>query len=243
MAIQFNYGGFIHPFGEMAFAKIQRTVIWSQTQRQNVLRETWSLKGKIIRQGIDAQTQIFSYLGDLRNAYSVNGQSAGMSGTALQMDNSSAIGGVIVTDRVSHGELMGAETATYLHFTVGLQMDSFLSRLTDLLSYQEQVTFSDINGGAHTVDRVPIEGLPIIQSITTNSFYFATQSGSASSRDPGILPEDLLFPGDLQGRDGARQITYSSPKMERGQATEYGVSWKYEYRGIAPIIGRPHARG
>lgn len=241
--MNFFYGSFNHPVAEIKFAKISRNTIWSQTQRANLFRESWALDGKIVMQGPTSQADVFTALTATRNAYSVNGYSAGMTGTPFLLDNNKAIGGVIVTDQVSHGDLGGAETVTYLHYTLGLQMDSFLSSVKDLLSYSEQLSFSDIAGGPHQVARVPITGLPIIQSVSTNSFYEATQSGSATSRDPNILPEAMIFPNDIKGEPGAHQITYSSPKMERGVPLEYTVSWSYQYRSIVPLIGRPNAKG
>lgn len=241
--MNFYYGSYNHPVAEIKFAKITRHVIWSQTQRANILRESWALDGKIVKQGLTSQADVFTALTATRQAYSVNGQSAGMSGTPFLLDNNQAIGGVIVTDRVSHGDLGGSETATYLHYTVGLQMDSFLSRTSDLLSYSEQLSFSDLAGGPLMVSRVPIVGLPILQSISTNSFYEATQSGTATSRDPNIQPEAMLFPYDLKGEPGAHQVTFFSPKMERGTPVEYAVSWSYQYRSVVALTGTPHARG
>ena len=94
----FFYGSYQHPPGEVAFASISRNIIYSQTQRANLLREAWSMKGKIVKQGPTSQSQVFSALAATRQAYSTNGQSAGLldangAQTPLFLDTNQAIGG------------------------------------------------------------------------------------------------------------------------------------------------------
>ena len=244
----FFYGGFKHPDSEVAFAGIQRTIQYSPSQRANIFTESWSMKAKIVKQGPTSQADLFSALNAVRNVYSVNGQSAGLldnngNQTPFLLDNSKAIGGVIVTNPVSHEDLSGAETVTFLRYTFGLKMDSFISKTSDFLAYSETLSFSDNFGLPLQIGRVPVSGLPIIQNISTNSFYYATQSGSLTMRTPNPTPEAMLFPSSLIGEDGSRQITFESPKMERGVATEYTVKWSYRYRQIVPFFGSVHARG
>ena len=244
----FFYGGFSHPDSEVAFAGIQRTIRFSETQRANVLHESRNLRGKIVKQGPASQELVFAALGQIRLAYSVHGQSAGLldhnrNQTPFLLDNTKAIGGVVVTNPVSHGDLSGSETATYLHYTFGLQMDSFVSRPDTLLAYSEQLTFSDNRGGPLQVGRVPVSGLPIVQNVSTNSFYYATQSGFLTTRTPQPQPEAMLFPSALSGDPQSRSVTWSSPRMQRGVPTEYTVSWVYKYRSVAPFSGQVHSRG
>jgi hypothetical protein len=244
----FFYGDYQHPPGEVAFASIIRNIIYSQTQRANLLREAWSMKGKIVKQGATSQSQIFSALASTRQVYSVNGYSAGlldMNGaqTPFFLDTTQAIGGVIVTSPISHGDLSGSETATFLHYTFGLMGDTFKSSISDLLSYTERVTFADNRGGPLQIGRVPIFGNPIIQSVSSASFYYATQSGSASSRDPNIQAEAMIWPDSLIGEDGSYQVTPVSAVMERGVPISYSISWSYRFRSIVPFVGSPHNRG
>ncbi len=246
--MKFFYGGFTHPDSEVAFAGIQRTIQYSPTQRANILRESWAMKGKIVKQGSTSQADIFAAIADTKLAYSVNGYSAGLldnngAFTPFVLDNSKAIGGVIVTNPVSLGDIHGSEMVTYLNYTFGLQMDSFISKTSDLLTYTEQLSFSDNLGGPLQVGRVPVSGLPIIQSISTNSFFLATQAGSLSMRTPNPNPESMLWPSSLVGEDGSRQISFAAPRMVRGVPVEYGVSWSYKYRQIVPFTGSVHTRG
>jgi hypothetical protein len=244
----FFYGSFQHPDNEVAFASIQRTIQYSPTQRANIFQESWSLKGKIVKQGATSQADVFTALGNLRKAYSVNGLSAGLLDnrgvrTPFYLDSTKSIGGVIVTNPISHGDLSGAETVTYLNYTFGLQMSSFISKNTDLLAYSESLSFSDNGGEGLQVRRIPINGEPIIQNRTTRSFYFATQQGSLTTRTPNPVPEDPLFPGNFAGEEGSKQVTWTSPKMERGVPLEYTVSWSYKFHSAFRFIGNVHARG
>lgn len=246
MSMTFYYGAFTHPANEVAFLGIRRELIYSPSMRANILRESWSLKGRIID---TSQAAILADLAIRRQVYSQNitGNSAGMisaSGTTpFVLNAATSIGGVIVTNAVSHGPLMGAETSQWCNYTFGLQADSFVSSINDLLSYQETVTFDDCGGGPLQITRVPVSGLPIIQNRTTNSFFDAMQSGSASSRNPNIQPEQMIWPQVLLGEMGSQHVSYFSPKTERGVPLEYGVQWAYRYRSITPLTGLPHARG
>ena len=158
-------------------------------------------------------------------------------------DNSRAIGGVIVLNQISHEQMQGAESVTYLRFTFQLQMDSFLSSPFDILEYSEQLQFSDNQGLPLQVARVPIYGQPIIQNVSTASFYYATQSGTAKLRTPNPNPEPPLFPNSFSGEDGSRQVAYTSPKMIRGVPVEYGVNWSYRFRSATPLFSSVNARG
>lgn len=241
----FFYGAFEHPKNEVAFNGISRQMQWSETGRANIFRESWSLRGRIVKPGMSA---IMTALNSVRSAYSYNGRSAGLRDpngllTSFYMNNNEAIGGVIVTDSVSHGAIEKADGVNYLNYTFGLQMDSFSSAPDDLLSYSEQLSFSDNYGGPLLIGRVPLSGPPIIQAISTHSFFYATQSGSLTCRTPNPQPEAMIFPGALMGDESSRQITFTSGKTVRGVPVEYGVSWVYKYRSISPFFGMVNTRG
>lgn len=247
-AMTFFYGSYQHAPGEVSFESVSRGVQYSSTQRANILRETWGLKGKLVAQGAGSQAAIFASLAALKTAYSVNGQSAGFldtnnNQTPLYLNNSNAIGGVNVLSPISHGRIEGAETVGFLHYKFALQMDSFLSKPTDLLSYSETLSFRDNMGQPLQIGRLPQNAPPIIQQITGGSFYYCTQSGSLTQRTPNPSPEAMLFPNSLIGEEGSKEIVYHSPRMQRGVALEYGVSWTYRYRQISPFTGAVHARG
>jgi hypothetical protein len=250
---QFFYGPYTHPNAEVAFEGISRRIEWSPTQRANTLTEAWNMKGKFVYQGATAQSQILAALATTRTAYSrtdfaATGYSAGMllngAQTPFLLNAVGAIGGVVVTNPVSHGKIEGSEGCTYLHYKFGLRRESFLSTLNDLLDYKEQLSFSDCNGAPLQIWRMPLVGAPVVQSISTSSWFDCTQQGQLLSRNPNPQPEQPLFPNSIVGEPGSIQVSYFNPKMVRGTPVAYGVQWSYKFRQSVPFGGaRPHARG
>lgn len=237
---QFYYGSNTHPDSEVNFAGIQRQIEYSPTQRANILHESWSMRGKIIATG---QAAIMTALAARRSWYSTNGQSAGFAGTPFVLDTNNSVGGVIVTNPVSHGPIEGAGWTNFLNYTFGLKADTFLSATNTLLSYSEQLAFTDNFGLPLQIGRLPVLGPPIIQNVTTASFFYATQSGQLTMRTPNPSPEQMIWPELLIGDPDSRQISFFSPKTERGVPIEYGVRWSYKYRSITPFFGSVHTRG
>lgn len=240
----FQYGSYQHDVNSVSFNSIQRNYVDGQTGRHNLLRVNWSLKGKIIR---PSMSEIMDQLTILQQTYSIGGQSAGMYDNngllipAMSLDNSVAIGGVLVTNPISHEAIRGAEGTTYLYYTFGLQAE-FIGP-PNLLSFQESVSFNDINGGPLQIERVPVQGSPILQNITETSWYRATQSGSLTQNTANPLPMPMLFPGNLRGQDGAKTITFTPVKTIRGVPMEWGIQWKYDYISTTVLAGLPNIRG
>jgi hypothetical protein len=245
----FNYGSYAHPNNEVNFAGLTRTIQFSPTARANILTEAWAMKGRIVKQGATSQADIFTALAALRTAYSVNGQSAWFNDnngtrTPFFLDNTKAIGGVVVTSPISHGDIGGAESVTYLNYTFGLKMESFATLAAgSYLAYAETLVFEDNNGLPLLIERIPISGPPILQAVSTSSMFYATQSGTLTTRSMNPQPEAPLFPGAFSGEPNSRSIRYSSPKMVRGVAVEQSVSWSYRFKSPSPLVGTVHARG
>jgi hypothetical protein len=187
-------------------------------------------------------SDILSQLQTLQAAYAVDGQSAVMydnSGnpTPFLVDTTQTVGGVRVTNPVSHEMLKGADGVTYLRYTVGLTWDVLWAAPNDVLSFEETLSFSDNQGLPLQVQRVPAFGPPIIQNVTETSFYYATQAGTMSQAGPSPVPPGPTFPGLFVGSDGSHQVTYLPVKTIRGTPYEYGVSWKYEFVSVSPFFG------
>jgi hypothetical protein len=242
--MQFVYGGYSHDVNSVAFTSVQRQYIDSPNGKHKIFRVNWGLKGKIIRPG---QSQVFGVLSSLQNAYSIGGHSAAMldnngGPTLFTMDSPSSIGGVLITNPVSHEEISGAHGTTFLKYTFGLQADYFVDGTHNdtVLSFTETIAFSDIGGGPIQVERVPATGYPIIQNVTEHSFFHATQSGSLTQLGPNPFPMAPIWPNLLRGQDGASQVTLTSPQMTRGIATEYGIQWSYQFVSAHPIAGAPN---
>lgn len=252
MPAVFTFNGFSHPAAEVSFANISRAQVLSQTQRPYLLQVNWSMKGHLVAQGSGAQAALLAALAVRIAAYSSPGAQASMvfdtGQSPFVLGGNNAIGlnnqKVVVTSQISHGVIDGSQGSTWLDYTFGLQSTYFLASANDLLTYSEVLSFADCGGGPLKAYRTPVVGLPIVQSISTSSFFEATQSGSASSLNPNIQPEDMIYPNFLKGEPGARHVSSFSPKTERGQPIEYGVNWSYQYKSpISFSGGSVHIRG
>lgn len=241
--MQFVYGSYAHDINSVYFTRVNRVLRRGPNQRANLLSTEWGMKAKIIRSN---QAAIFSVLGGMKAAYSVDGFSAGMydnngNQTTFFLDNNLAQGGVRVTQPPSHGEIKGAEGTTYLYVEFGLAAD-YLSSPGGPLEFQETLSFNDINGGPIQVERIPAQGLPILQNVTTNSWYYCTQQGRLKQQGNVVQlsPQPMLFPNLLRGVPGSKVITYGPTEMIKGVPVASSVSWKYDYISSTPITGFPN---
>lgn len=245
---QFVYGGFTHPANEVYLTSFQRSYVDGPTGRHSLLHVAMGLGGKIINQGGNVAA-LFTQLAVRQQAYAGNQTtlSCGFIDTVAGLlnpwflDASQAVGGVLVTNPISHGNVMGAEGVTYLNYTFGVEA-SFLQAST-LLSWQESMTFDDIAGGPYQVERFPIQGPMIVQNTTEQSFYYATQSGSMTQNRPFPAPNPPFWPQFIKGERGAKTITYTPVKTIRGNIIETGCSWSYQYRSIQPLFSYPTVNG
>ena len=242
--MQFIFGGYSHDVNSVAFTSVKRNYVDGPTGRHSFLRVQWALKGKLLG---SSMSEIMSKLMNMQVAYTSGGQSAWMNDNrgaripAFWLDDTQAIGGVTVTEPISHDAIQGAEGVLYLKYKFALQAD-FLAPKT-LLSFQETVSFNDLNGGPMQVERIPIQGYPIIQNVTERSFYYATQSGSLTQNRSGPIASRPLWPGNLKGQIGAKQITLLPVKTTRGRGIEYGISWSYNFVSSSPLFGLNQVHG
>lgn len=191
---------------------------------------------------------IMNQLQSLQLAYTLDGQSAVMVDnnglpTDFIVDSSQTVGGVRVTNPVSHNDIRGAQGVTYLYYSFGLTWDVLWSRSGDVLEFEETLSFSDNQGLPLQIERIPVNGPPIIQNISQSSFFYATQSGSMKQSGPNPQPPGPTFPGLFRGTPNSRSVTYLPIKAIRGTAFEYGVAWKYDFISISPFQdGHPNFR-
>ena len=241
---QFRYGNYLHDLKSVAFNRVSRSLQRGENGRANLLRTEWSLRGKIIR---STEAEILAELVRMKAAYSFDGYTATMLGndglpTTFTLDNNLAVGGVRVSQPISHGDISGAEGATYLKYEFGVMAD-YLATPGGYLSFQEMVIFDDIDGGPIQVERIPAQGPPILQNVTERSWYYATQMGSLTQQAANVGPPPMLFPGNLRKVPGSKQIRYRPVKTIKGVPIEYGCDWRYDYISESPLTGRPTIRG
>lgn len=235
LASPFFYGSFTHRPFEISFRSFNKSLILGGNGRPHVERWDWSLRCRVVYSGSgvpidDVQTRILQII----DAYASGGQSCGFPATAFLINNNDTIGGTLVTSPVSFGKVEGSEGVNYLESSIGIQADFPFAGVGQVLSFQESMSFTDNAGQPIFVERIPQSGLPILQQVTTNSWYYGTQSGSIETAFAVGQPMAPLFPGLLRTSSNAGQnLVYNSPQMMRGTPTSYVTSWKYEY--ISPV--------
>lgn len=244
MDMIFYYGGKTFDANSVNFAAINRSFARGSTQRPHILHVSWSLRGKIVRTN---QADVWTEYNAIVNALQNNdgGTSAGFQNTPYVMGGSTAIGGIAVTNAVSHEGLGGAEGITYLKYTFGLDSDYIWSAANDPLAFHEQISFSDNSGLPKTIERLPLFGPPIRQVVSQTSWYYATQTGSLEQSGPNPVPMAPIFGIESlrTSGDNGQSIVRTSPQMVRGTPIKYGVNWTYQFVSPNPLVGSPNAIG
>lgn len=238
------YGGFNHDVNSVKINSLTREIARGNTGYQSTLTLTIDFSYKIIRSTTSA---IFAELNRTIAAYSVDGQSFafyddfGNYIPAWSIDSGSALGGVIVSKPVSHGELSGAQASNFIWATMAVSA-TVLNPLPfgQFLTFQESLSFHDRDGGPILVKRLPARGLPFKQQVTERSWYHATQTGSFTTNQQNPQPIPPIFPNDLDGDENDRQFTFINPVTLRGQPFEYGCQYTYNFSSAQQLIGLPH---
>lgn len=208
------------------------------------MRTEWGLKGKIIR---STQADLFAALALRQQALAIDGCSAAMinnaGSTALfLLDNNTAIGGVRVSQPIGHSDISGAHGTTFLRYEFGLVAEYF-SNPGGYLTFSESLSFDDLDGGPIQVERIPAQGAPILQTVSEQSWFFATQSGQLTQQGSGIVPMPPIWPSLLRRQPGSKVISPLAVKTLKGIPIEFGISWRYQFISASPIVGVPNIRG
>lgn len=244
MTAQAFYGSFPHDARQVSFNSWSREYVDGQTGYHKLERVTAEIKYRIIRSTVSL---IQLHLAEVLAAYSFEGQSflfvdANGNPTNWSLDSGSAVGGVRVLKRPSHGAIQGADGVTFLDCVITLQADYLIQTPQNAyLTFSESLTFTGRGQGMY-VERTPATGLPFKQKVSERSFYYCTQSGSATSTDQSIQPMQPMFPDAFVGNPNDSQITPFSPLTTRGQPTEYGKSWTYQFSSPTPLVGNVNVR-
>lgn len=243
MTMQLVYGSYVHAANSVSITSFSRQTVLGDTGFPRFLRVNAAFKAKII--GVnsgDVMQQAYT----MQQAYSIGGQSLALVGdygnTVWTMDSATAIGGVMVTNPVSYGDVRGAQGTTYLYANFALQADYPVYRGGDTMRFSESLSFSNLDGGPIQIVRVPAVGRPILQNVTETSVFYATQMGELWAAGQQPEPMAPIFDGFQLRQDGAQRVTYLSPRTIRGVAYEYGVQWQYNFVSGEPLIGLPNIR-
>ena len=237
-----TYGSYIHDTNSVAITSWQRSYVLSENQWPKFLKVAASFKAKLVG------SSLFSRAYAMQAAYLVQGQSLAMydnsnSNTLIwSIDSSQTVGGLLVTSPVSFTDVRGAQGATYLYCDFAVEALFPMPTNNRILSFSESITFDDIDGGPIQVERIPAVGSPILQNVTEQSFFYATQEGQLTAGYQNPAPMDPIQPSMLRRVPGARRITQMAPRTIRGVPHEWGCRWSYQMVSTSPIVGMPNVR-
>lgn len=240
--MQLAYGGYLHDVNSVSIRSWQRSYVLSENGWPKFRKVSAAFRAKLVG------ANLFSRAAAMQQAYSINGQNLTMydnnnANTIIWwLDSSQSIGGTLVTDQVSFGEVKGAEGTTYLYCNFAVEAMFPLVTNSRILTFQETVTFDNIDGGPIQVERIPATGTPILQNVTEKSFYYATQEGFLTQGAANPQPMDPIWPELQRRQPGANKWSQMAPKTIRGVPHEYGVRWSYQFVSTSPIIGGPNTR-
>jgi hypothetical protein len=234
--MQFTYGSYTHPAGEVSLTITKRPVFSARGFRV-ATRETWNLQG--ILQGSSPQ-DVSSKIADLQTAYGANGKDAklllpGGSTSAHALISSDTLGGVRVTS-LNFPEGRGAEFSTFRTYAITLEAD-FAEAESTLLRFEESL---DVTGtaGAKTKYLTTLDAGPQKQTIFTRTTVTLVQSGSAL----GYLAYPLIPPPIFPEAEHVerRRISRGPVRESRGVYTDFPVQWNYVFESDFPLTGFPH---
>lgn len=237
--MQFVYGAYYHAPNSVFFKAINREWVRGPTGRRHMARTSWLINGKLLGSSIQ---DIQSQLELLQLAYATEPASAVMldnNGNFTQwiVDSSQTVGGVIVTNPVSHEMLKGAEGVTYLKYSVGITWDVLWAGPQDVLEWTESLDFTDNIGAPLQVERYPLNAPPIIQNVSAGSLFFCTQAGQMRQAWPNPQPPAYTFPGQLRGVQDSNGNGMLPTIAVRGSPISYGCRWSWKYISSYPFVG------
>jgi len=248
--MQFVYGNYYHAPNSVYFKSINREWVRSPTGRRHTVRVSWNIGGKLLGPSPTSPTlpSIYTQLELLQLAYTYDNQSAVLldnngNETNFIVDSSQTIGGVIVTNPVSHEEIKGADGVTYLRYSVGLSWEILWASPNDVLEFSESLSFHDNQGLPLQTERYPLNASPIIQNVSGGSLFYATQAGQMRQAWPNPQAPAPTYPGLFRGTPDSRQYEQLPTIAIRGAPISYGCRWSFSYVSVFPFTsGQPNFR-
>jgi len=226
--MQFKYGGYAHSDNEVSVALQQRAEFDARMIRK-VLRKTLQLEGKIhgtTQADLDAKMKL------LDAAYSVDNRDAilllddGSTHSTHSLPLSGAYGGVRVTQPPSWGQSVKGEFTTWRTYSITLEAD-YLTLQEELLAFQETLSFEG-TGGRRVAYIETVDTFPDKQQVNRFTVAKMVQSGQALGLTRYPSPPIPIFP--LDEDEDVRNIVSTGPTVLLGVASEFGMSWKYQFR-------------
>lgn len=244
---RFQYGAWQAQQDSVSFNTIQQILIPAANGKPTLRRITWDIRGKIVHENnANPQSDVMGKVQEASAAFNRNYQDVGFPGTPFFFQNASTFGGVVVIKPFSFNDVKGADGVTYFNWSAAIEAHYKFSEFTEgtVLDFRETTSFSNNGGFPIYAERLPVNGSPILQQVSSGSWYYGTQQGTIEVSG-GLNAEPLppLFPGALRYSTGKpRTFEYQSPKMLRGQPVSCVTTWAYEYISSVPFFASPNVR-
>lgn len=222
-----QYGSFAFNDQEAMASSWSRQLFVDGRGRNRLRKQRVLIEGEVIADGAAA---IDARIATIKSAFELSGQSLSLlippsTPTQISLDNSTSLSGVRVMG-ISVPQRDGrGDYATGLEFRIALEADYLLSPGDSLTQYTERITYTG-NGGPRRVKTDVVEGDPIVQYTTEQTFITVKQEGLAvgildyPDINPSVLPVALL---DSEEVDEERE----TPQMENGVNIYFPVRWSY----------------
>lgn len=235
--MRLRFGNYWHGVGEVSVS-IARQTIESAMGVPYEIAHTWGVQGRLVG---DSTAEIVSQILALERAYATGFKDAALvdnNGLVCHaLLNAGSTTGVRVVQPPSYPTGTGAELVTYRDYTLTLTATYPVVGRPLYRAFAESVR---LWGGLPNRKMVDVLNGPAVPYVSgKRTAYYASQSGSAVGYYgwppiPGPLFGSLLLDGPNH------PVSFDTPQFREGRATDWPVSWSYQFSSPTPLIGRPN---
>lgn len=241
----FRYGNYPHPANEVLLASILKAAIWNEGGFSIGYKETWGLRGFLQAPDVPSLTVAIA---TLKNAYSVNGYSAGLylddgaTPTAHVLNSAASISGVKVVGGVNFDDDgHQAEYSTFRRYAITLEAEFLTAAPNDLLAFHESLSFEGTGGPRFAMVELLVEP-PQKQTINRRTPCRVIQDGAAVGVKTWPTAPGPMWP-DAEHVD-RRRIVPKSPRRVgpkgRPSYRDFETTWHYEFEAAGVLSGNPN---
>ena len=223
-----KWGDYTHGLNEVG-VRISRRSIFDTFGRRMGEVEDWNILGAVLQ---NSQANITAALSSLEAAYNTSHQDLilyladGSTPTQHKLMNSECFGGTNCTGfgYIDGPWKMRTEYANRRTFWASVRGERRVG--TGLYAWKESMTVKG-TGGPKWRFMPQLLGVPIAQTLQTDTTYYYVQEGMAIGRETYIAPPGPVYPG-IEHLE-MREIRYITPKDIRygNQSELYVSTWKY----------------
>lgn len=251
--LYFQYGSYKHDVGEVTLSNISQRVEFSENDAPETVTKTMTVDGTIIGSVSEITNKIYglekAYSKQFKDAIMMLQDGSSVTATPHALWNGFAVGGVRVVG-FSYPDGSNSEYATKRRYQINLEAKyrlnpdgSIMTRIPfglsqieekdakELGSYTETLSFS--GGGPTIVAHTTLSGPVIMQRVSNQTPYRATQSGSSTASTYYPKAPNPMW-SNYYDQPASSVTTSASNK-------KFTTSWSYQFISDKPLNGRPRA--